>query len=293
MFVPDAMENTMKIGVSGASGQLGQGVLRELSARAQGHDIVAISRTPERAGTGVEGRFGDYDQPDTLAQAYAGLDRLLLIPTSDLRRGKRGEQNITAIQAAVQAGVKHIVLMSAAGTREQEEPNIGASYWVGEQFLIKNAPRWTILRMNYYAEALAQEAAMSAQRGALTGIAENRVAFVSRDDVAAAAAGILIGEGHAGAIYNATGDKAYTGAERAALIAEITGKPFGFVTVPAEALRAGMAQAGLPEDVVSVVVSIQNDFASGAFDIVTGDVERLSGRTPKPLREALADGLRG
>jgi NAD(P)H dehydrogenase (quinone) len=283
----------MKIGVSGASGQLGQGVLRELAARAQGHDIVAISRTPERAGTGVEGRFGDYDQPDTLAQAYAGLDRLLLIPTSDLRRDKRGEQNVTAIQAAVQAGVKHIVLMSAAGTREQEEPNIGASYWVGEQSLIKNAPRWTILRMNYYAEALAQEAAMSAQRGALTGIAENRVAFVSRDDVAAAAAGILIGEGHAGAIYNATGDKAYTGAERAALIAEITGKPFGFVTVPAEALRAGMAQAGLPEDVVNVVVSIQNDFASGAFDIVTGDVERLSGRTPKPLREALADGLRG
>jgi NAD(P)H dehydrogenase (quinone) len=283
----------MKIGVSGASGQLGQGVLRELAARAQGHDIVAISRTPERAGTGVEGRFGDYDQPDTLAQAYAGLDRLLLIPTSDLRRDKRGEQNVTAIQAAVQAGVKHIVLMSAAGTREQEEPNIGASYWVGEQSLIKNAPRWTILRMNYYAEALAQEAAMSVQRGALTGIAENRVAFVSRDDVAAAAAGILIGEGHAGAIYNATGDKAYTGAERAALIAEITGKPVGFVTVPAEALRAGMAQAGLPEDVLNVVVSIQNDFASGAFDIVTGDVERLSGRTPKPLREALADGLRG
>jgi NAD(P)H dehydrogenase (quinone) len=59
MFVTNLMEKTMKIGVSGASGQLGQGVLRELSARAQGHDIVAISRTPERAGTGVEGRFGD------------------------------------------------------------------------------------------------------------------------------------------------------------------------------------------------------------------------------------------
>jgi NAD(P)H dehydrogenase (quinone) len=72
----------MKIGVSGASGKLGQGVLRELVARAQGHDVIAISRTPEKAGEGVEGRFGDYDQPETLAQAYAGLDRLLLIPTS-------------------------------------------------------------------------------------------------------------------------------------------------------------------------------------------------------------------
>ena len=77
----------MKIGVSGASGKLGQGVLRELAARAQGHTIVAISRTPEKDGSGVEGRLGDYDQPETLAQAYAGLDRLLLIPTSDQRHG--------------------------------------------------------------------------------------------------------------------------------------------------------------------------------------------------------------
>jgi NAD(P)H dehydrogenase (quinone) len=282
----------MKIGVSGASGQLGQGLLRELAARVQDHDVIAISRTPEKAGSGVEGRFGDYDQPGTLIQAYAGLDRLLLIPTSDMRPGKRGEQNVTGIRAAIEAGVKQIVLMSATGTREQAEPNIGASYWLGEQYLIKNAPRWTILRMNYYAEALAQEAAMSAQQGALTGIAENRVAFASRDDVAAAAAGILISEGHAGAIYNATGSKAYTGAERAALISEITGKPPGFLTVPAEALRLGLAQAGLPEGVINAVVSIQTDFAAGAFDIVTGDVERLSGRAPKPLRQALANALR-
>jgi NAD(P)H dehydrogenase (quinone) len=282
----------MKIGVSGASGKLGQGVLRELAARAQGHDIIAISRTPDKAGSGVEGRLGDYDQPDTLAQAYAGLDRLLLIPTSDQRPGKRGEQNVTAIRAAVDAGVKHIVFMSAAGTREQDEPNIGASYWAGEQSLIKNAPRWTILRMNYYVEALAMEVASAVGQGGLTGVAENRVAFVARDDVAAAAAGILIGEGHSGAIYNATGDKAYTGAERAALIAELTGKPVGFVTVPAEALRAGMAKAGLPESAINSWVSIQNDFANGAFDVVTGDVERLSGRAPKPLRDALAAALR-
>jgi NAD(P)H dehydrogenase (quinone) len=290
MFVVNLMENTMKIGVSGASGKLGQGVLRELAARAQGHNIIAMSRTPEKTGSGVEGRLGDYDQPETLAQAYAGLDRLLLIPTSDQRPGKRGEQSVTAIQAAVQAGVKHIVFMSAAGTREQEEPNIGASYWSGEQFLIKNAPRWTILRMNYYVEALAMEVASAVGQGGLTGVAENRVAC---DDVAAAAAGILTGEGHSGAIYNATGDKACTGAERAALISELTGKPVGFVTVPAEALRAGMAKAGLPENVINSWVSIQNDFANGAFDVVTGDVKRLAGRAPKPLREALADALRG
>jgi NAD(P)H dehydrogenase (quinone) len=292
MFVPDGWRKTMKIGVSGASGKLGRTVLRELAARAQEHTIVAISRTPEKAGSDVERRLGDYDQPDTLAQAYAGLDRLLLIPTSDQRPGKRGEQNVTAIKAATQAGVKHIVLMSAAGTREQEEPNIGASYWAGEQYLIKNAPRWTILRMNYYVEALAMEVASAVGQGGLTGVAENRVAFVAREDVAAAAAGILVGEDHAGAIYNATGGKTYTSAERAALISEITGKPVRFVTVPAEALRAGMGRAGLPENVINSWVSIQNDFAAGAFDIVTGDVERLAGRAPRSLRDALSAALR-
>jgi NAD(P)H dehydrogenase (quinone) len=282
----------MIIGVGGASGNLGQAVLRELQARAGGHKVIAISRTPETAPAGVEGRLGDYDKPETLAEAYAGLDRLLLIPTSDMRPGVRGDQNIAGIRGAVAAGVKHVVLISAAGTREQEEPAIGASYWRGEQELIRTAPKWTVLRMNYYAESLIDEVQMSAAQGALAGIAENRVAFVSRDDIAAAAAGLLIGDGHVGAIYNATGSRTYTGAERAALISEITGKPLGYITVPAEALRAGMIQAGLPDFVANAVISIQSNFADGALDIVTGDIEKLGGRPPKDLRDVLAAALK-
>lgn len=282
----------MIIGVSGASGNLGRAIVRELQARNQGHTIVAISRTPGNAPEGVEGRAGDYDKPATLASAYTDLDRVVLIPTGDLRPGMRGSQNEAAIAAAVAAGVKHIVLLSAAGTREQEEPAIGASYWRGEQALIKSAPNWTILRMNYYAEALAAEAKSSAASGALTGFAENKVAFVGREDVAAAAAGILLGEGHAGAIYNATGAKSYTGAERAALVSEILGTQVGFAVIPVEALQGGMAQMGLPEDVIRTVVGIQQDFASGAFDVVTGDVQKLAGRPPKDLRDLLAANLR-
>lgn len=282
----------MNIGVSGASGNLGQAIVRELQARNKGHKIVAISRTPENAPEGVEGRPGDYDKPETLVNAYAGLDKVVLIPTGDLRPGMRGSQNEAGIAAAVAAGVKHIVLLSAAGTREQEEPAIGASYWRGEQALIKSAPTWTILRMNYYAEALAMEAQSAAQSGALTGFAENKVAFVGREDVAAAAAGILLGDGHAGAIYNATGAKAYTGAERAALISGILGTQIGFAVIPVEALEGGMAQMGLPEDVINAVVGIQQDFASGAFDVVTGDVEKLAGHPPKDLRDILAANLK-
>jgi len=192
----------------------------------------------------------------------------------------------------VKAGVKHIVFMSAVGTRKEEEPARGASYWRGEQHLIATAPAWTILRMNFYAEAFLQLAQAALNQGVLAGLAENRAAFVARDDVAAAAAGILIGDGHAGAIYNATGPERLSGAERAGVIAEITGRPLAFRVITEQQLRAGLTQAGLPAGAINIVVGIQASFAAGVFDIVTGDVERLGGRPPKPLRDVLAAALK-
>jgi NAD(P)H dehydrogenase (quinone) len=281
----------MKIGVSGASGHLGKAVISELQQRASDHDIVAISRTPESVSGRIEGRFGDYDRPDSLAKAYAGLDRLLIITTVAPEPGKRGAQNVAAIDSAVKAGVKHIVFMSGVGTRQEEEPARGASYWRGEQRLIATAPAWTILRMNFYHEAFVQLAQAALRQGVLPGLAENRAAFVARDDVAAAAAGILIGDGHAGAIYNATGPELLSGTDRAGLIADITGRPLAFRIITEEQLRAGLAQAGLPAGAVNIVTGIQASFAAGAFDILTGDVERLSGRPPKPLRDVLERAL--
>jgi len=282
----------MKLGVSGSSGHLGGAVVSELLQRAHGHEVVAITRTPEAVVGPAQRRFGDYNRPESLAEAYAGLDRLLIIPTLEPDPGKRGAQNLAAIDLAVRAGVKHIVFMSAAGARQAVEPALGTSYWRGEQHLIATAPAWTILRMNFYAESFVQQAQASLNQGVLTGLAENRVAFVARGDVAAAAAGILIGDGHAGATYNATGPERLSGAERAALIAEISGRPLAFRVITEEQLRAGLKQAALPAAVVNTVISIQASFAAGEFDVVTGDVERLGGRPPKPLRDVLAGALK-
>src|ERR1700675_1272242 len=265
----------MKIGVSGASGHLGRAVVSELLQRPGGHEVVAITRTPETVSAPAQGRFGDYNRPESLAQAYASLDRLLIITTVDPEPGKRGAQNVAAIDAAVKAGVKHIVFMSAVGTRREEEPARGASYWRGEQHLIATAPGWTILRMNFYAEAFLQQAQASLNQGVLTGLAENRAAFVARGDVAAAAAGIMIGDGHAGSIYSATGPERLSGAERAAIIAEIAGRPLAFRVITEEQLRAGLTRAGLPAGAVNTVVSIQASFAAGGFAILAGAVEPL------------------
>ncbi|MGH8447468.1 MAG: SDR family NAD(P)-dependent oxidoreductase, partial [Solimonas sp.] len=217
-----------------------------------------------------------------------GLDRLLIIPSSDVRPGLRDRHFITAIDAAVKAGVGHVVMMSSAASREVDERAMFAAYWTGEQHLMKTAPRWSILRMNYYAESFAQVAGMSLGAGVLTGLGENRVAFVSRDDVAAAAAGILLGEGHAGAIYSATGPAVVSGAERAALLSEISGKPLRFVALDEAQLRGGLAQAGVPREYIDSLIDIEKHFVAGDFNIVTGDIERLAGRRPQTLREVLS-----
>jgi NAD(P)H dehydrogenase (quinone) len=277
----------MKIGVSGASGKLGAAIVEELNARG-GHQVVAISHSPEGAAGSVDARKGDYDQPETLSAAYAGLDRLVLIPSADLRPGVRGTQLRAAIDAAVKAGVGHIFLLSAAGTREAVIPTLGESYWTGEQHLIRNAPHWTILRMNYYAESMVDEIMMSKDRGVLAGLGDDRVAYVSRNDVAAATAGALVGEGHAGAIYNLTGPAVIPARELASIASEALGTTLNALAITEDQLRGGLAQAGLPDFVVNAIVDIKKTFVDGHFDILTSDVVRLSGRTPKSFADVIA-----
>ena len=279
----------MRIGISGAGGQLGCAVVADLVRRAPDHDVVAITREPDKVQGAMEARLGDYDRPETLAQAYAGLDRVLLIPSSDLRPGMRSAQALAAVDAAVTAGVGQIFLLSATGTRAKEEPAMGAAYWAGEHRLLTGgAKAWTLLRMNYFSETLAEQAGMAAATGHLPGFAQNRVAFVSRDDVAAACAGALATDGHAGATYNLSGPDRVTGAERAALLAGFTGAPVEFAVMSEDQLRGAMAGAGLPPFVIDAGASMQAAQAEGAYDVVAGDLERLAGRPPRSLGEVLA-----
>jgi NAD(P)H dehydrogenase (quinone) len=258
-----------------------------LLARNAGHEIVGVSRTRENVPSPAQGRHGDYDRPETLLSAYDGLDRLLIIPTPDMSPGARGRQFVAAIDAAVSTGVGHVVLVSSAATRETAETDMYAAYWTGEQHLMKTAPRWTILRMNYYGESFAQMAAMTLETGVMPGLGENRVAFVSRDDLGAASAGILLGKGQAGAIYSATGP-AVGGAARAALVAEMTGKPTRYAVLDEAQLRHWISQSGMPAEYVEPLIDIEKTFVSGMLDIVTGDIERLADRPARTLREVLS-----
>ncbi|MFT8614113.1 MAG: NAD(P)H-binding protein [Gluconobacter oxydans] len=274
--------------MSGASGQLGSAVVQALAETVAAENLVAISRTPN-TDRNYAGRLGDYDQSETLVAAYQGLDRLLLIPGADLRPGIRSRQMLAAVDAAAQAEVGHVFLLSATGTQREGESAVGAAYWHSEQALIKSAiPAWTILRMSYFSETLVEEVRMSLTAGGLAMLEDSRVSFVSRGDVAKAAAAALTSEGHEGAIYQLTGSEALRGEAVCRLVAQQIQRPFALNVIPAEVLRAGLLKAGLPDVVADAVVSMKARQARGAYDIVSGDIVRLTGGTPCSLAEILA-----
>src|SRR5580698_9494185 len=135
--------------VTGASGNLGKAVVAELR-RLGAKTVIAATRTPgkhqELATLGVEEREADFDRPETLHAAFRGVERLLLISTDSLHAPDvRIKQHRTAIQAAVGAGVEHVVYTSLPNAHPTEGPSMPDDHFWTEVALFESGLNWTIL----------------------------------------------------------------------------------------------------------------------------------------------------
>jgi NAD(P)H dehydrogenase (quinone) len=256
---------------------------------------VAITRTPEKlsaiSSQGVNVRQGDFNDGAGLEKAFRGVDRLLIIPGSDLTPGVRPAQHQTAINAARAAGVGHIIYVSSVGCRPGASDGILETHFATEQALITSGATWTLLRMSIYAEALlagAKQALASHTYAALQGAP---AAYIVRDDLAAAAAGLLTTNGHEGITYHASGPSSLTASQIAETIGKIARTTVQFSPITVEQLKSSLAGFGLPPAVVDAIARFQQALQAGAFDVVTGDVERLSGRRPESVEDFLSRGL--
>jgi len=241
-----------RIIVSGASGQLGGLVVEELLATGVApSDLILVSRTPEDlaryAALGASTRFGDFTQPESLGAAYEGGDRMLLISLNT--RGnpnprvatERAALQKTAIEAAVAAGVEHIVYTSFVDADRNVSP-IAADHRITEADLRASGVAWTSLRNQWYADRVVGEAAdMIAQGRVLVRPDDPGTAYVTREDCAAAAAAALTTPGHENRVYEVTGPALIRTRDIAAIASEIAG-------VEIEVIEATPEQiAGLPE----------------------------------------------
>jgi NAD(P)H dehydrogenase (quinone) len=282
----------MSIVITGASGQLGRRVVEEALDRVEPSELILVTRNPgslsELADRGADVRRGDFDEPGTLVDAFAGGDRLLLISTDAL--GSRVIQHHAAIDAAVAAGIRHVAYTSIVRPEPDNPAAVVPEHRATEDKLLASGLEWTFLRNSIYADLEAGNQAAALATGQLvTNAGPGRVAYVARDDCAAAAAAVITGGDHAGRAYEITGPALLDSAERAALFAELGGSPVEVVQVDDERYAAGLAQAtGLPLDSARLYASFGRAAREGYLDVLSSDFETLTGRAPQALGSVLA-----
>lgn len=275
--------------VTGASGHFGQIVLSELLAKGASH-IIAGSRDPSKltdfAARGITVRALDFDRPETLAAAFAGVDRVLLISTDSI--GRRAQQQQGAIDAAERAGVKHVVYTSAPNANPNPGNLLLNEHYATEQALAHSGMAWTVLRNHLYAEVILYGAKAAVDGGTLYDATDAGLRnYVWREDAARAAAGALL-RADGKAILDVTGPAPVSQAELAGLLEKTSGKPVHRVGLTGEQLKGGMLAHGLPEPVADLMVNFDLDAAQGYHAIVTDVVERFSGHKPQNLAAFLA-----
>lgn len=276
----------MTIAITGASGQLGRLVADQLLTTVDPAELVLLTRDPAKladyAERGADVRAADFSKPDELVEAFAGVERALLISTDAV--GARVEGHLAAIDAAVKAGVRHMAYTSVSGPTADNPAGVVADHAATEEALRESGLAWTMLRNNLYADMQVDSVAQAAATGQLvTNFGDGGAAYVTRADCAAVAAGVLTGEGHEGKAYDVTGPHAYTAADLAELATEKSGKPVEVVQVDDEAYTAGLVSAGLPDFIAPLLTSFGTATRLGKLATVTDVVERVGGRKPTPL----------
>jgi NAD(P)H dehydrogenase (quinone) len=285
-----------KIIVSGASGQLGSLVIEELLARnvAPEH-LILVSRTPETdhlkayAARGASVRFGDFNQPASLDAAYRGGTRMLLI-SINAGGGNRPELHRVAIDAAVRAGVRQIAYTSYVNADRYSESTIAVDHRRTELILQESGIAWTLLRNQIYANGLVDQAVQIVREGRfVTHTPDARVAYVTREDCAAAAAAVLATPGHENKAYNITGPDAIGPRELVALASEISGKPIELVALSEAGYRQQLAAAGTPEGAINGAISFAAELDSPFLHEPSTAVADLTGRPAMSVRQLLTD----
>lgn len=284
-----------KIAITGASGQLGQRVIDSLLAKVPASQLIATARTPEKiqslAEKSIEIRQADYERPETLATAFAGVDALLLISASEI--GKRTVQHEAVIAAAKAAGVKLLVYTSLLHA-ETSPLSLAEEHRPSEAALKASGIPYVILRNGWYIENHLASLPVALQHGAFLGSAgEGRISGATRDDLAEAAAVVLTSESdHTGRTYELAGDEAYTLAELAAEVARQSGKAIAYQDMPENAYKDVLLGAGLPEPVAQMIASSDKLASQGALYDDSRELSALIGRPTISLKDAVAQALK-
>ncbi|MCT4741140.1 SDR family oxidoreductase [Raoultella ornithinolytica] len=277
------------IAITGATGQLGHLVLQNLLKTTAASQIVAIVRNPAKAEAlsqqGIVVRQADYTDEAAFTAALQGIDKLLLISSSEV--GQRTPQHRNVIHAAKAAGVKFIAYTSLLHA-DKSPLGLHVEHVETEKMLADSGIPYALLRNGWYTENYLASAPPALEHGVFIGAAgDGKIASATRADYAEAAARVIAEEGHAGKVYELAGDEAWTLSELAAALSKQSGKNVVYQNLSEADFAAALKSVGLPAGLADMLADSDVGAAKGGLFDDSRTLSALIGRPTTPLAESI------
>lgn len=277
------------IAITGATGQLGHLVLQNLLKTTAASQIVAIVRNPAKAEAlsqqGIVVRQADYTDEAAFTAALQGVDKLLLISSSEV--GQRTPQHRNVIHAAKAAGVKFIAYTSLLHA-DKSPLGLHVEHVETEKMLAESGIPYALLRNGWYTENYLASAPPALEHGVFIGAAgDGKIASATRADYAEAAARVIAEEGHAGKVYELAGDEAWTLSELAAALSKQSGKNVVYQNLSEADFAAALKSVGLPAGLADMLADSDVGAAKGGLFDDSRTLSALIGRPTTPLAESI------
>ncbi len=280
--------------ITGATGHLGKATIDFLLSNYSKNKLAALVRSEEKAkifkSKGIDLRIGDYTDYQSLVKAFDGVNKLLLISSSDMNN--RASQHINAINAAKEAGVKHIVYTSFI--RQKDDPNsalwfIAKDHIDTEAHLRESGINYTIFENGFYMDMITDFIGENIleTKTVLIPAEKGQVNFTLRVEIAEALANVLTSEGHENKEYNIGGSKTYSFGEIASILSETTGEQINYVSPPVEVYKQELAKHNVPDMYINMFSAFATAFAEDAMDVPSNDLKDLLGRKATSVEEYL------
>ncbi|MBR9958134.1 SDR family oxidoreductase [Cronobacter sakazakii] len=282
------------IAITGATGQLGQRVIDTLLNTVAAQEIVAIVRNPAKAAAlstrGVQVRAADYNDAAALTAALAGVEKLLLISSSEI--GQRATQHRNVIDAAKTAGVKLIAYTSLLHA-DRSPLGLAEEHVATEKMLADAGIPYVLLRNGWYTENYLASVPPALEHGVFIGSAgDGKIASASRQDYAEAAAKVLTLDNQAGRVYELAGDHAWTLRDLTALLSKETGKTVAYQNLSEADFAAALTGAGLPEGFAKLLADSDIGASKGGLFDDSRQLSVLIGRPTTSLEASLRESLK-
>lgn len=277
------------IAITGATGLLGQHVIENLLQTLPASQIVAIARNPAKGASlsrkGISLRQADYDDEATLIRALQGVQKLLLISSSEI--GQRVTQHRNVINAAKSANVKFIAYTSLLHA-DTSPLSLHAEHVETEKMLADSGIRYALLRNGWYTENYLASVPVALEHGVFIGAAgDGKIASAARADYAAAAARVISEDGHSGKVYELAGDEAWTLSRLAKELTEQSGKNVVYQNLSQADFVAALKNAGLPDELSEMLADSDIGASEGGLFDDSHTLSKLIGRPTTTLAESI------